>query len=265
MYTWPSTSNDQTDVSASRINLEDSSLFLPTQSSGSKPSESFAKSQQEFSTTQPESQSFGIHSWTSSISRFPSFNFSLHTLSSLSSLSAQAQAGAPKSTGKFTQKVNLLLAILEIEGPDSIRIKKGVDAGKEVSILKIILGDEENNVCKLTAWREVAEEWGGCITDTEGAKRGDVVYLQSEQLALLFNSQMLNDFVGVMATCEPATSITLTASTYLKSTQTICYRTMPFMLQDGKLRPDLRLAISEPCVRKVSGIVRWFEQMAGLI
>ena len=172
---------DQTDVSASRINLEDSSLLLRTQTSDSKPSESPAKSQQEFSTTLPESQSFGIHSWTSSISRFPSFNFSLHTLSSLSSLSAQAQAGA---TGKLTQKVNLLLAILEIEGPDSIRIKKGVDTGKEVSILKIILGDEENNVCKLTAWREVAEEWGGCTTDTEGAKRGDVVYLQSEQLAL---------------------------------------------------------------------------------
>ena len=40
---------------------------------------------------------------------------------------------------------------------------------------------------------------------------------------------------------------------------------MPFTVQDGKLRPDLRLAISEPCVRKVSGIVRWFEQMAGLV
>lgn len=68
-----------------------------------------------------------------------------------------------------------------------------------------------------------------------------------------------------MATCEPSTSITLTASSHLKSTQTICYRTMPFTVQDGKLRPDLRLAISEPCVRKVSGIVRWFEQMAGLV
>lgn len=155
--------------------------MLRTQSSGSKLPESSAKSQQEFSTTQPESQSFGIHSWTSSISRFPSFHFSLHTLSSLSSLSAHAEAGVTKSTGKFTQKVNLLLAVLEIEGPDSIRIKKGVDAGKEVSILKIILGDEENNVCKLTAWREVADEWGGCIAYTEGAKRGDVVYLQSKR------------------------------------------------------------------------------------
>jgi hypothetical protein len=176
---------DQTNVSASRITPEDSSLLLPThctQSPGSKLSESPAKSQQEFSTTQAESQSFGIHSWTSSISRFPSFNFSLHTLSSLSSLSAQAEAGATNEVKrKFTRKVNLLLAVLEIEGPDSIRIKKGVDAGKEVSILKMILGDEENNVCKLTAWREVADEWGGCIAYTEGAKRGDVVYLQSKR------------------------------------------------------------------------------------
>src|SRR5260221_10850526 len=100
-------------LSLFKMNLETSPIFLHKQSSDSKPSESPARSQQEFSTTLPESQSFGIHSWTSSISRFPSFNFSLHTLSSLSSLSAQAQAGA---TGKLTQKVNLLLAILEIEG-----------------------------------------------------------------------------------------------------------------------------------------------------
>jgi hypothetical protein len=184
VFTWPSTSKDETDASVSGMNLIDPSLMLPrTQHSpGSKTSESPVKSQQEFSTTQPESQSFGVHSWTSSISRFPTFNFSLHTLSSLSSISAQVEAGPTKQTGKFTQKVNLLLAVLEIEGPDTIRIKRGADAGKEVSILKLILGDEENNVCKLTAWREVAEEWGGC-TKTEGAKRGDVVYLESKLLS----------------------------------------------------------------------------------
>ncbi|KAF5343461.1 hypothetical protein D9758_011848 [Tetrapyrgos nigripes] len=54
----------------------------------------------------------------------------------------------------------MLLAVLEVEGPDTIRTKKGPDAGKEISILKMVLGDEEGNVCKLVAWREIAEVWG---------------------------------------------------------------------------------------------------------
>jgi hypothetical protein len=188
----------------------------------------------------------------------------------LSSLSAQASR-TKNAAGKFTSKVNLLLAVLEIEGPDTIRIKKGADAGKEVSILKIILGDEENEVCKLTAWREVAEEWGG-YSKTEAAKRGDVVYLESEHSVSCSThrshlprfSNSLLAYLDISAACEPPSSIALSASTYLKSRITICYRTMPSIPQDGRLRPDLRLAMSEPCVRKVLGIVRWFEQMAGL-
>lgn len=75
-------------------------------------------------------------------------------------------------------KVNLLAAVLEAEGPDTIRIKKGPDAGKEVSLLKIVIGDEEGQVCRLTAWREVAERWGGSYPDETSLQRGDVVYLQ---------------------------------------------------------------------------------------
>ena len=79
------------------------------------------------------------------------------------------------------QKVNLLAAVMEVEGPDTIYIKKGADAGKEVSILKTIIGDEDGGVCRLTAWREVAEQWGGSYANTPAPslKRGDVVYLQS--------------------------------------------------------------------------------------
>ena len=39
---------------------------------------------------------------------------------------------------------------------------------------------------------------------------------------------------------------------------------MPYTYEDGRLRPDLRLGISEACVRKVSTTVAWFERMAGL-
>lgn len=73
------------------------------------------------------------------------------------------------------------MAALEVEGPDTIRIKKGADAGKEVSILKMILADEEGSVCKLTAWREVAESWGGA-QDAHGVKRGDIVLIESASI-----------------------------------------------------------------------------------
>jgi hypothetical protein len=69
--------------------------------------------------------------------------------------------------------VNVLLATLEVEGPDTVHVKKGPDAGKEVSVLKMILGDEDGSVCKLTAWREVADAWGAL-----GVKRGDIIYLE---------------------------------------------------------------------------------------
>lgn len=76
---------------------------------------------------------------------------------------------------------------------------------------------------------------------------------------------MLNAIIiDVTATIDPATSTILTASPYLKSQLVICYRTMPYTHEDGRLRPDLRLGISDPSVRKVAAIVTWFEGMAGL-
>ena len=116
-----------------------------------------------------ETQSYD-YSDTSSITRFPAFQFSLHSLTSLSSIGS--------SRGKGSTKVNVLLAVLEVEGPDVITLKRGTDAGKEISILKMILGDESGSVCKLTAWREIADAWSGADGNTP-AKRGDVVLVQS--------------------------------------------------------------------------------------
>jgi hypothetical protein len=105
------------------------------------------------------------YSDASSIARFPHFQISLHKVSSLASLYSERIARG--------RKVNVLLATLEVEGPDCVHVKKGPDAGKEVSVLKMILGDEDGSVCKLTAWREVADAWGAL-----GVKRGDIIYLE---------------------------------------------------------------------------------------
>ncbi|KAF9066682.1 hypothetical protein BDP27DRAFT_1330135 [Rhodocollybia butyracea] len=180
------------------------------------------------------------YSDSSSIARFPNFHFNLHSLTSLATI---RKSNKPE----FSNKVNVLLAVLEVEGPDTIRTKKGPDAGKEISILKMILGDEDGNVCKLTAWRETADIWGGSGSNDIAAKRGDVVLIEN-----------------VTTTHDPSTSPTLTASPNLKSKLEICYRTMPYAHEDLRLRPDLRLGGSDVCVRKVASVVRWFERMAGL-
>jgi len=131
----------------------------------------------------------------STIGKFPNFQFSLHAVTSLSSL---GNASKPLSihdpyprqqgAGGF-RKVNILVAVLEVEGPDTIKVKKGLDAGKEVSILKMILGDEEGYVCRLTAWRDTAELWGGYGSGSDpppAMKRGDIVHFESELCAFLF-------------------------------------------------------------------------------
>ncbi|KAJ7123172.1 hypothetical protein C8R44DRAFT_785468 [Mycena epipterygia] len=199
-------------------------------------SKSMAQTNAESFETQ-DTQSYN-YSDASSIARFPAFHFSLNSLTSLTSLA--------KSRVKGSAKVTLLLAVLEVDGPDSFRFKKGKDAGKESFVLKMILGDEDGNVCKLTAWREVAQDWGGA-GDEVGAKRGDILLL-----------------TDVMAAFEPSTAVTLTASPWQKPKLEICYRTMPYTHEDQRLRPDLRLGFSDASVRKVAAVVRWFEGMAGL-
>lgn len=124
------------------------------------------------------------YSDASSVAHFPSYHFSLHILTPLSSLRRHStrpsadRAYDPERDSSAHKKLNVLVAVLEVEGPDTICIKKGPDAGREVSILKLIVGDEDA-VCKLTAWREVAERWGGSYASEEGIKRGDIVLFQS--------------------------------------------------------------------------------------
>lgn len=123
------------------------------------------------------------YSDASSIGRFPAFSFSLHALTSLSALTAMSKGG------KGSRKVAILAAVLEVEGPDTITIKQGKDAGKQVSLLKMILGDEDGNVCKLTAWREIADAWGGNVA-SPAVKRGDILFIESRCFEL-FDSLFL--------------------------------------------------------------------------
>lgn len=129
------------------------------------------ESQLETQETQ-ESQSLN-YSDSSSIARFPKFHFNLHSITSLAAIRKSGK------TESGSTKVNVLLAVLEVEGPDTIRTKKGPDAGKEISILKMILGDEDGSLSKLTAWRETANVWGGSGPKDVAAKRGDVVLIES--------------------------------------------------------------------------------------
>jgi hypothetical protein len=234
------------DMSKSRLLRDSTSIFEETQDTGSC-----------------------NYSDSSSIARFPQFHFNLHILNSIGSL--VSMMGSAKAKG--SRKVNVLVAVLEVDGPDLVPVKRGRDAGKEVSLLKMILGDDDGNVCKLTAWREVAELWGDGTRAQRAIRRGDVVLFQS--LCSSINSApFANQDIGcffrggldILLCWEPPTSSTLnfTASPHLKSHAEICYRTMVYSPEDNKLRPDLRLGYSDASVRRVSSVVKWFQNMAGL-
>ncbi|KXN84968.1 hypothetical protein AN958_11813 [Leucoagaricus sp. SymC.cos] len=231
--TWPPTQQEPTQQrNRSRGSLAQLSfLNTTTRSSIESPLE-----------TQPPTQESQSINYTdaSSIARFPTFHFNLHSLLSISQLVKQKVAGTVKIS-------TLLLAVLEVEGPDLVTLKRGKDAGKEVAILKMILGDEGGSIVKLTAWRVVAERWGGLQPNTVAVKTGDIVLIEN-----------------VTATFDVKSSPSITASPFLKSALTICYRTMPYAKSDSRLRPDLRLGRSDAAVRKVAAVVAWFQQTVGL-
>ncbi|KZT10937.1 uncharacterized protein LAESUDRAFT_755572 [Laetiporus sulphureus 93-53] len=273
--TWSPTAVDTT---GSQFASRTGTSFLRPTASASRP-------RSQFQTQDTQDKTSYIYSDASSISRFPAFHFSLHALTPLSSLIAEAHAQKRQpNAGKDSRKVTVLAAVLELDGPDTIRIKRGVDAGKDVSLLKLILGDDDGTICKLTAWREVAESWGGSIPEltSPGVKRGDVLLLESESVnpshlslhdpRILYTDLTL-DLTDVLAswgsdadnvTARNAAPVSFTASPHLKSRLEICYRTMPNMAEDSRLRPDLRLGFSDAAVRKVAAVVKWFEAMAGL-
>ncbi|KZT23889.1 hypothetical protein NEOLEDRAFT_1135722 [Neolentinus lepideus HHB14362 ss-1] len=93
----------------------------------------------------------------SSIARFPNFHFLPSSLSPLSNVRG---------------KINVVVAVLEIDGPDMHTLKKWPESGKEVAVLKMI-GDEHGAVAALTSWKEIADAWG-----VVPVKRGDVVLLE---------------------------------------------------------------------------------------
>lgn len=224
-YTWPPTNQD---ISKNYS----SASFLDISKSGHT-SADFGLYQTQDTRV---SQSYE-YSDASSIARFPDFHFHLHSLISLTSLRGTNERGS--------RKISTLLAVLEVDGPTTVKIKRGPDIGKEVSMLSLVLGDEDGTVCKLTAWRGVADAWGG--GEGMGVKRGDIIYIEN-----------------VVASWDPTTSPALTASPFQKSKMQICYRTMPYTHEDNSLRPDLRLGVSDAAVRKVTAVVRWFEKIAGL-
>jgi hypothetical protein len=119
-----------------------------------------------------------------SIQRLPTFRIPMHQLSTLKSL-VRGSAG--------NGKASLLVGLLDVEGPDEVRVRKGPDAGKQISLLKLVLGSPDSTVCKLTVWRELADVWGSSL------RRGDVVLLQGQ---VLF-ARNPTPLISIQISCSP--------------------------------------------------------------
>ena len=114
------------------------------------------------------------YSDASSIARFPAFHFNPHALLPLAALLPPSSA-RDNGEGRGQRKANVLAAVLEADGPHTVRVRRGPDAGREVSVLRLVLGDAVGGLARLAAWREVADAWADA-----GVRRGDVVHLESE-------------------------------------------------------------------------------------
>lgn len=171
LITWASTTQGREDNSTRPV-IDISFL---------RPSASLSRVRSEFLTQDTQGTGSYDYSDASSITHFPVFHFSLHLITPLASLSTLAEETRVRHARKGSRKINLLAAVLEIEGPDAIRLKKGPDAGKEVSLLKLVLGDETGGLCKLSAWREVAEDWAGLSPhkSSQPVQKGDIIFLES--------------------------------------------------------------------------------------
>ena len=166
---WESTTQDSNMISFLQISEGDT-----TKGHTSKRDESQIGNKASFDTTSMSDESdskditptFDTQDDNISIARLPSFHIPVNRLSSIES------ALRRESSAYATRKVCLLVAILDVDGPNVVRIKKGQDAGKEAAVLMLVVGDGEGQATKITVWRERAEEWG------EMVRKGDVVYMK---------------------------------------------------------------------------------------
>ncbi|KAF8434062.1 hypothetical protein L210DRAFT_2666956, partial [Boletus edulis BED1] len=146
-----------------------------------------------------ETQQTGTsYSDASSIARFPHLQFSLHKVIPLSALYTVAKLGKDLAKSPCYSRPRGS----ERSRTDTVRVKQGFDAGQQVSILKLILADDQGAVCKVTAWIDTADAWGG-VGPSPRLKRGDSVCTSSARY--LFHVISLHE---IMAT------VTLSASPY---------------------------------------------------
>ncbi|KAF9514919.1 hypothetical protein BS47DRAFT_1342527 [Hydnum rufescens UP504] len=186
----------------------------------------------------------------SSIAMFPNFQFSLHELVNLSALMSERniQRNQGAAAARKMTKLSFLAGVLEVDGPDVVELKRGPDAGMEVALLKLIVGDDRGSIIKITAWRQTAEEWAGSDEANHPAiKKGDIVCFKNVWF------------------CEAPPDVpTVTANPKIRSSHEICYRSLPVVPADRRFTPDLRLGRGDAAVRRVADMAMWMERIAGL-
>lgn len=146
--------------------------LVPSISGQPPPNSSPQRSQSQFLTSLEESS---YSTSPSVIHQLPKFRVPLLSLSPLHAISN----GTINTEDSNSKKVSILVAVLDVDGPEYVRITKGVDRGIEVGLLKLVLGSVDGSICRLTVWRERAELWGNLT------RRGDVVLFQGTSPCLI--------------------------------------------------------------------------------
>ncbi|KAH8836101.1 hypothetical protein DL96DRAFT_108499 [Flagelloscypha sp. PMI_526] len=113
----------------------------------------------------------------------------------------------------------------------------------------MILGDEESKICRLTARRE---KW--------------LKHREAHLKRVLRSNEVMLFCFKTISISSPSSSISpaITASPFMRSKVTICYRTLPLIEKYSVFRLGSRLGKTEECLQNVAELVAWFEDMADL-
>ena len=68
----------------------------------------------------------------------------------------------------------MLVGILSVEHTGTVAVKNGKNAGKTVTMSRLVVADAQGDLCKLTIWEHLPED------GVEALARGDVIYATSQ-------------------------------------------------------------------------------------
>ncbi|ORY35745.1 hypothetical protein BCR39DRAFT_31153 [Naematelia encephala] len=206
-----------------------------------------------------------------SVHNLPQWHIPLTRLKTLQALSSERDKAV----------VSALVCVVAVETATVVRKSRAQEGDLWMGLWRTVDPDEAGMDVRF--WGELAREW------CERTRRGDLVLLESQSVIPFHQPREIRQWKGREgkgregkgreyfrpATRKNKAELVVSNNFGAKPKLVIVYRTMPrhttdkrggidkIVPEDKALRPDLRLARSDPGVRKVAECARWFAEWIG--